>query len=287
MVQRLDLGHGELAVFLGGRLGIDLVEVLGDRRIVDLQHEPGVDDRLVFLPHGVGAGEDELVVALVMAVADAGATRRTDRGHEAFADTARLERCLEVGNVGCDGVVSGIGHGLDGERPARQARSRGDSRFGIGIGCREPGAVAPIGEGREHGIARARSLHRQGVAIDVLDPEAAEAREGIAPPGAIVDLRSHRFAVLAVTGDGDAGGHLPPHDVADRAGEPVLKGGLVDFTRFALPVGFYQRVGARQAAGVAGEYRIDALAHDQRPLNLAGLRFSAKARAASPKSSER
>ena len=85
MVQRLDLGHGELAILLGGRLGIDLVEVLGDRRIVDLQDQAGVDDRLVLLAHGVGAGEDELVVALVVVVADARAARRADRGHEALA----------------------------------------------------------------------------------------------------------------------------------------------------------------------------------------------------------
>ena len=66
VVQRLDRGIGELAVLLDGRLGIDLVEVLGDRRIVDLQHEAGIDDRLVLLAHRVGAGEDELLVALVV-----------------------------------------------------------------------------------------------------------------------------------------------------------------------------------------------------------------------------
>jgi hypothetical protein len=31
MVQRFDLGHGELAIVLGRRLRIDLVEILGDR----------------------------------------------------------------------------------------------------------------------------------------------------------------------------------------------------------------------------------------------------------------
>ena len=90
VVQRLDPDHGELAISLHGRRRIDLVPVLGDRRIVELQHQPGIDDRLVFLAHRVGAGVDELFLGLVVLVADARATARRDRGHETFLDPRRL-----------------------------------------------------------------------------------------------------------------------------------------------------------------------------------------------------
>ena len=56
VVERLDADHREFPVILDRRFGVDHVPVLGDRRIVELQDKPGVDDRLVLLAHGVGAG---------------------------------------------------------------------------------------------------------------------------------------------------------------------------------------------------------------------------------------
>ena len=216
VVQRLDLGHGELAVVLGRRLGIDLVEVLGDRRIVDLQHQAGVDDRLVFLAHGVGAGEDELVVALVVLVADARAARRPDRGHEAFADAAGGKRRLEVGDVGGDGLVAGVADRPDAERPVVGARPGRDAGLGIAVGRGEALAVAPVGEARQHGVARRRALGRHVVETETLHLEVGQPRERVAPPGAVVDLVAHRLAVLAVARHRDAGGDLAAHDVGHR-----------------------------------------------------------------------
>ena len=58
VVERLDPDHREFLVVLDRGLGIDRVPVLGDRRIVELQHEPGIEDRLVLLAHRFGAGVD-------------------------------------------------------------------------------------------------------------------------------------------------------------------------------------------------------------------------------------
>ena len=46
VVQRLDPHHRELLVFLDARRRVDLVPVLGDTRVIELQDEPGVEDRL-------------------------------------------------------------------------------------------------------------------------------------------------------------------------------------------------------------------------------------------------
>ena len=64
MIERLDAHALELLEFRERRLGIDHVPVVRQARIVDLQHEAGVDDRLVFLAHGVGGGEDEFLSVL-------------------------------------------------------------------------------------------------------------------------------------------------------------------------------------------------------------------------------
>jgi hypothetical protein len=43
VVESVDPDLGERAVVRDARLGVDLVPVLGDRRVVDLQGHPGVD----------------------------------------------------------------------------------------------------------------------------------------------------------------------------------------------------------------------------------------------------
>ena len=110
VVERLDPQHGELLVVGDAGLGVDHVPVLGDRRVVDLQDQPGIEDRLVFLAHRVGAGEEELLVGLVIAIGDARGAARSDRGHEPFLDPRRRERRLEAGDVGLDRVVADIGN---------------------------------------------------------------------------------------------------------------------------------------------------------------------------------
>ena len=55
VVERFDPHHREFLVILDRRLGIDHVPVLGDRGIVELQDQPGIDDGLVFFAHRLGA----------------------------------------------------------------------------------------------------------------------------------------------------------------------------------------------------------------------------------------
>ena len=52
---------------------------LGEARIVELQHEPGIEDRLIFLAHRVGTGIEEFLVGLVIFIADARGAARRDR----------------------------------------------------------------------------------------------------------------------------------------------------------------------------------------------------------------
>jgi hypothetical protein len=49
VVDRLHPDHRELPIVLDSRRRVDHVEVLGDARVVELEDEAGVDDRLVLL----------------------------------------------------------------------------------------------------------------------------------------------------------------------------------------------------------------------------------------------
>ena len=67
VVQRCDVGLGELAPF--GRAQALLAEEAGQRRVVHLEDDAGIDDGPVLLPHRLGDGEHELLVRLVVLVA--------------------------------------------------------------------------------------------------------------------------------------------------------------------------------------------------------------------------
>ena len=123
VVERLDPDHRELLVLLDRRLGIDHVPVRGDGRIVELQDQPGIEDRLVLLAHRLGAGEQELLVGLVVGVADRDGAARRDRGHEPLLDAGSCQRRLEIGDVRRDRGVARIGQRADADRPAGRPRS--------------------------------------------------------------------------------------------------------------------------------------------------------------------
>ena len=89
---------GVLAIVVDAHVGEHLPAV-GQVRIVDLEVQAGVGDGLVLLVHGVGDGEQELLVGRVVLVAQPvldGAGR--DRGQEAL-DVQALQRGLQVGDV--------------------------------------------------------------------------------------------------------------------------------------------------------------------------------------------
>ena len=116
-------------------------------------------------------------------------------------------------------------------------------------------------------------LHRRHVVeAGTVRVEAAEATERVAPPGAVVDLVSHRLAELAVAGDGHARGDLLGDDVAHCSRELGLERGLVEARVLALlpdPVQLDELVGAGKASRVAGEDGVGAVAH---PLSIAATR---------------
>ena len=100
VVEHVDAFLRIAPVALDARLLLLLIPVLADRRVVELDDQPGVDDRLVLLAHRVRAGVHQLLFGLVVLVRHARAARRRDRVHPAaFLDSRRREPGLEVGDV--------------------------------------------------------------------------------------------------------------------------------------------------------------------------------------------
>src|SRR5208282_6590582 len=93
--------------------------------------------------------------------------------------------------------------------------------------------------------------------------EPAQTVERVAAPRAVIDALPHRLAELAVARDVDAEIPLMAHDIANCRAKPLLKFGLGACPiSFAEPVGLDQIVGARQAAGMAGQDAVGAGSHD-------------------------
>ena len=216
LIERLDANHRELVVLLDRRLRHDGVPVVGDRRIVDLQDDAGIDDRLVFLVQRVGAGEHELFVGLVMEIADARRAARPDRAHESFHNAVGGQRGLEVRDVGLDGGVSLVLHWAGADRVRRPSadRSRWDGRDRYRRAGILRGRAAPSDR-----PARARPPAPCAAARSGVPPaanfDAVEAMENVAEPGPIVDVLAHRLAEFAVVWNGNADVALSLHDVRD------------------------------------------------------------------------
>ena len=63
LIQRLDAQHGVALVLLDARLRIEHVPGVGKARIVELQHESGVDDGAIFDRHRLGDRVEEFLGA--------------------------------------------------------------------------------------------------------------------------------------------------------------------------------------------------------------------------------
>ena len=85
----------------------DRVVLVQQHRVVDLEQEAGVDDAPVLLVQRVGDGEDELLLARVVLVAQPVDAGRSDDGEEGVGDVDARERALEAGDVALErgGVV--------------------------------------------------------------------------------------------------------------------------------------------------------------------------------------
>src|SRR5712692_12054839 len=98
--------------------------------------------------------------------------------------------------------MTGVAEGRDADRPIGGARSRGNARIAIAVGFGEAQPIAPVAKTGQHDIAGARSPDRKIIEAEPGHLETAQPLEGVAPPGAVIDLRAHRLAVLAVARHG-------------------------------------------------------------------------------------
>src|SRR5665213_3442212 len=106
----------------------------GQVRIVDLEQEAGIGDRLVLFVHRISDGVDEFLVALVVLVRHPMLDRagRVGRQERLFHGAAG-ERRLESGEILLQIGLSDIAQLLDADRNGRRRREAG-ARIGLEIG---------------------------------------------------------------------------------------------------------------------------------------------------------
>ena len=178
-------------------VGVGRVAAHGQVRAVELDRGAGVGDRLVLVAHGLGDGEDVLLVGRVVLVAeeqrdDAGRCGAGERSGHVLPGHGRRQ----VGHVERRGL--GV---LDGDR--RVAGGRG-ALAAARVGRHDLGAAGVVGE-----VAEEVRLHRL----------AAEAVQPVLDVGRVA-----RLGHLAVVDDVDAGGDLAFDDLvhgAWRRGRPA------------------------------------------------------------------
>ena len=168
----------------------------GEVGAIELQHEPGRGDRLVFLLHRRAHRFDiGLVGGIELVGLERGDEAGRGRGHERFRRRRAVERRAQIGDVGANGSRSRIVTG-----PTQVARR---------IGC------TPV-----------IRLHRRvevGIVLDVERRRAlaapGEAAEPIGDIGRIAGLR-HLAVIDDVDADRDAGGAHRGDRVGDAIGKP-------------------------------------------------------------------
>ena len=223
VIERLDPDHRKLLVVLHRRLGIDHVPSRGGGRVVELQDQPGIQDRLIFLAQGLGAGVQELFVGFVIFIRDPISAAGRDSGHKPLLDPGSFEGGLEICDVGGDLGVARVGEWADADRAAGGPRSHPDARLAVGISRREPHAVPPIGGAGQRDFPGAGALRRPGIQGRPAQLEPAQTTERVVPPCAITDSVTHRFAQLAVAGNIDTELALMAHDIRHRGSKHPLK----------------------------------------------------------------
>ena len=155
----------------------------------------------------------------------------------------------------------------DAHRRIGRTRSSGDP-FRVVIGGGKPCAFAPVTKAREHDMARPRPVNRHGIQARAGQFETAQTLKGVAPPRPVIDPVPHRLAELTVAGKVDAELFLPPHHVGDGRSKLRLELSFIRvFSGGTYAVGFDQRIGARQAAGVTGQNAVVAGPHLFSPTN--------------------
>ena len=226
--------RGALAKLREAELRVLDVPAHGEVGAIDLQHDAGRGDRLIFVAHRIGDGEQIGLLARIVVVAE---EQRDDAGrrraHERVAAADRGERGLEIVDIGLGriGVADGDGSVAGGRLAPRAS----------GVAEDALGEVGELGE----------ILVDEGVA------RAAEAHEPVLDVGGIARLRH-----FAVVDDVDAGIDLLAHHLSHRCAH--ARGERVALDRHALLLGVHQPdqiVGPRQAAGMSRQKSVGAADH--------------------------
>ena len=197
---------------------------------VDLQHEAGFDDRLVFVPHHLGERADISVFGRVVEVDDeAREDARRRRRHEDLGGLRLRGRRLEPRDVAVERTAVEVAQFADaaGKRHvAKTSIAAGEIRMRQQIAS-------------QHDVAAARGGARVG----------RDAADAVADVGGV-----GRLAHLAVADHVDTGGDLFGDHLLDRLRARGLKRRRIDgFAVFALENEIDQRLRPRQAAGVGGD----------------------------------
>ena len=215
-----------------------ILDVLAHREVgaIDLQHEAGLGDRLVFVPHRVRDGVEIGLLARIVIVAEEHrhhAGRR--RAHEAAARLHGADRGLQIVDVRDRGLrVAHADRRVAGRRLAARA---------AGIA--------------EHLLAQLREILE--VLIDEGVAGAAEAREAILHIGRVARLRE-----LAVVDEIDRR-RRPACCTISATAERTRAPSASRIDRHALLLGVHHAdeiVRPRQAAGMGGEKALGAADHD-------------------------
>jgi hypothetical protein len=257
MVDDLDRELQVLAVVLDRPLRVEHPRGR-ELRLVHLQDQPGVGDRLVLLAHHLRDGHHVLLLGVVEAVAGAGAeAERAERGDEALHALAALDRLEHGLDVLGDRLLTGVADrgGRDplGGRLRRRARGH-EARPDRATRAGQP--QARLVEAREV-LAVAG-----GDALPLRRPGPVD-REVLPAGHPVVDVADvvgavRGLHVLAVVEDRDAALDLLVDDLGDRAGDPG-----VDLGPLALALGDQLvEVGRpREVAAVGGQDAVLAALH--------------------------
>jgi hypothetical protein len=128
-----------------------------------------------------------------------------------------------------------------------------DARGRIAVGLSEHVPVAPVREAPQRELAGLGLGLTRLTELRLHQLEAAEPREHVRPPRAVVVARAHRVAVLAVIDQVDPYLALAPDNVGDGLGQLLLIALLVHLAALtSQAVQFHEILRPGQASGMAG-----------------------------------
>ncbi len=206
LVEHLDLQPQPFAVILKAARRHHAVVGDGGARVVELQHEAGVDDHAVFGAHRGADGADQVLFGLVVFVLAVGYDARGRRHRQERLDYIdAFQRRFEIVDIALQLGLAGIG-----DRPdAHRLDGGGDAFAGVELGIKFGELLAVDAAGK-----------RIAARLDRPPLKTAQPFEHVLRP-------ADRFAELAVADDVDAGFGLLVHHLRDRSRQALVISGRV------------------------------------------------------------